>query len=53
MGLPVGEVAQIANEQGEFVDSSMCLHELLDAQTGFTMEVEIKEDGSILRRTLE
>lgn len=49
MGLPVGEVAQIANEQGEFVD----VPARIIAQTGFTMEVEIKEDGSILRRTLE
>ena len=49
MGLSVGEVAQIANEQGEFVD----VPARVIARNGFTMEVEMKEHGSLLQRTLK
>lgn len=48
MGLSVGDVAQVTNAQGEFVD----VPARIVAATGFTMEVEIR-DGSTGKRTLQ
>ena len=48
MGLSVGDVAQVTNDQGEFVD----VPARIIAMAGFTMEVEIR-DGSTGKRTLK